>query len=68
MFLGLYLRAQYTIPPELTLDGNSRKDERYLISVWDVVEKRFEDVKTTYFDEIMKNITHKDLNSLCDKG
>jgi hypothetical protein len=67
-FLGLYIRAQYNIPPELTLDGNPRKDERYQISVWDVVEKRFEEVKTSYFEEIVKKISKKDFKSLEDQG
>lgn len=67
-FIGLYVRAQYTIPPELTLDGNPRKDERYQICVWDVVDKRFEEVKTSYFDKIMQKISDINLNSLGDKG
>ena len=66
--LGLYIRIEYTIPAELTLDGTPRKDSRFQIFAWDVIDKRFEDVKMSYFDEMVKKISKKNYDSLVDQG
>ena len=66
--LGLYIRVEYTIPAELTVDGKPRKDSRFQIFAWDVIDKRFEDVKMSYFDEMVEKISEKEFNSLQDQG
>ena len=66
--LGLYIRVEYTIPAELTVDGKPRKDSRFQISAWDVIDKRFEDVKMSYFDEMVEKISERNFNSLEDQG
>lgn len=66
--LGLFIRIEYTIPAELTLDGKPRKDSRYQIFAWDVIDKRFEDVKVSYFNDITEKISSRNLFSLKEQG
>jgi len=66
--LGLYIRVEYTIPAELTVDGTPRKDSQFQIFAWDVIDKRFEDLKMSYFEAMVEKISEKKFNSLEDQG
>lgn len=66
--IGLYLRVEYNIPAELTIDGIQRKDSLFQIFAWDVIDKRFEDMRMSYYDEIVEKISTKQFNLLKDQG
>jgi hypothetical protein len=66
--LGLYIRVEYTIPAELTLEGKPRKESRSNISGWDVVDKRFENLTMSGFKRTMEKISEKKFNLLEDQG
>ncbi len=57
--IGLYLRVEYNIPAELTIDGIQRKDSLFQIFAWDVIDNRFEDVRMSYFNKIVNKISTK---------
>ena len=66
--LGLYIRVDYTIPAELTVDRIPRKDSQFQLVAWDVIDKRFASVKMSYFEKIVEKISEKNFNSLKDQG
>ncbi|NQT70214.1 MAG: hypothetical protein HQ552_11600 [Desulfobacteraceae bacterium] len=66
--LGVYIRVEYTIPAELTLDGIPRKDSRFQILIWNKIDKRFENVKMSFFERMVEKISETNLNSLEDQG
>ena len=66
--LAVYIRGEYTIPAELTLDGIPRKDSRFQILIWNKIDKRFENVKMSLFERMVEKISKKNFNSLEDQG
>lgn len=66
--LGLYVKIDYTIPAELTIDGTPQKDSRFQTLAWDVINNRFEDVNIKHYEEMMEKISEKKFNSLEDQG
>ncbi len=59
--LLLYLKADYKIPAELTIDKISRKDSRFNLHVWSEDHNRFEDLSITLFDLLVKKIGEEKL-------
>jgi hypothetical protein len=50
------------------ISGCYRKDSRYQIFAWDVVDKRLEDVKMSYFKDVTEKISQKNYRLLKDQG
>lgn len=55
-YLGFYLRVDYTVPPELSVDGNKKLEFRDALLVWDHDDKKFEMMKTELFRNIYVQI------------
>lgn len=66
--LGLFIRAEYTIPAELTIDGTPEKDSRFQILAWDVINNRFEDINIKFYEKMMEKISEKKFETLNDQG
>ena len=66
--IGLYIRVEYTIPAELTVDGAPRKDNRFFILAWSKTRNSFELVKPAFFEIITQKLSVTNLNSTEDRG
>lgn len=66
--LFLYVRAEYTIPAELSLDGKPTRDITFRLVVWNPPTKNFHNVKSELEDYILQKIDDGDYLSKEDCG
>lgn len=66
--LYLFVRAEYTIPPELSLTGKEKKDSTYRLSTWEPYKKSFEGVKPQYEKIILRLIEERGYLSIEHQG
>ena len=64
----LYVRAEYTIPAELTLDGKPTRDITFRLVIWNPNTKDFQNVKSEVEDYILQKINERDYLSKEDCG
>jgi hypothetical protein len=66
--LYLYVRAEYTIPPELSLDGKEKRDATYRLVGWHPYKNIFEGVKPQYEKFFLRLIEERGYLSIEHQG